>query len=37
VSEPVTEFDRRPFEHLLLSPETVAGPLRSASVPEHVR
>src|SRR3954453_15572692 len=37
VSEPVTEFDRRPFEHPLLSPGTVAGQLRSASVPEHVR
>ena len=37
VSEPVTEFDRRPFEHPLLSPGTAAGPLRSASVLEHVR
>ena len=37
VSEPVTEFDRRPFEHPLLSPGTVAGQLRSASVLEHVR
>src|SRR4051812_16292002 len=37
VSEPVAEFDRRPFEHPLLSPGTVAGQLRSASVLEHVR
>ena len=37
VEEPVTEFDRRPFEHPLLSPGTVAGQLRSASVLEHVR